>query len=400
MKKLLSLLLASVMLLGLLSACAGSGASSQTTASDTSNPSGDPSWIGSTAASNTSDPSDTSDTITITDHAGHTVELPRKIERIAVCDIYPLASVLAVFFNSAEKLVAIPDASMLAAKNGLLGQLYPEILDVPTECVSGTPNVEELAKLSPDVVFYSASDEGIGDTLRGAGFAAVAISVNNWGYDCIETLNQWISLLGTLFPENDKAAAVKAYSDEAYADVQSRVAGLSDDERARIFVMFQYSETNLLTSGANFFGQWWCDAIGAVNAASEIPKDNAAPVNLEQVYAWNPDVILVTNFTKAQPADILNSTIGSDDWSGIAAVQNGRVYKMPLGMYRSYTPGADTPVTLYWLAKTVYPALFEDVDVTAKAKEYYADVFGVTLTDEQVASIFAPASEAGGVVLN
>ena len=175
------------MLLGLLSACAGSGTSSQTTASDTSNPSGDPSWIGSTAASNTSDPSDTSDTITITDHAGHTVELPRHIERIAVCDIYPLASVLAVFFNSAEKLVAIPDASMLAAKNGLLGQLYPEILDVPTECVSGTPNVEELAKLSPDVVFYSASDEGIGDTLRGAGFAAVAISVNNWGYDCSET---------------------------------------------------------------------------------------------------------------------------------------------------------------------------------------------------------------------
>ena len=69
MKKLLSLLLASVMLLGLLSACAGSGASSQTTASDTSNPSGDPSWIGPSA----SDPSDTSDTITITDHAGHTV---------------------------------------------------------------------------------------------------------------------------------------------------------------------------------------------------------------------------------------------------------------------------------------------------------------------------------------
>ncbi|MEA4823723.1 MAG: ABC transporter substrate-binding protein [Clostridiaceae bacterium] len=388
MKRFASLLLCAALFVALFSACAGGSGTTTTTAA----PSDDPSWIGTTTA--------VSETITVTDHAGHTVEVPKNIERIAVCDIYPLASVLTVFFNSAEKLVAIPDASMTAAKNGLLGELYPDILNVETKCVSGSINTEELTKLAPDVVFYSASDESIGDTLRNAGFTAVALSVNKWDYACIETLNQWITLLSTMFPENDKAAAVKAYSDEAYAYVQQRVSVLSEDERARIFVMFQYSDTNLMTSGEKFFGQWWCDAIGAVNVAQELPNDNAAPVNLEQVYAWNPGAILITNFTKAQPADILNSTIGSDDWSGIDAVKDGRVYKMPLGMYRSYTPGADTPVTLYWLAKTVYPALFEDLDVTAKAKEYYHAVFGVELTDAQVESIFAPVSDAGNVILN
>ena len=128
--------------------------------------------------------------------------------------------------------------------------------------------------------------------------------------------------------------------------------------------------------------------------ATELDKDNSVTVSMEQVYTWNPGVILVTNFTKAQPDDIYNSTIGSDDWSGIKAVQDKRVYKMPLGMYRSYTPGADTPITLLWLAKTVYPDLFSDIDVTAQAKSYYSDVFGVTLTDEQVESIFAPVSAA------
>ena len=34
-------------------------------------------------------------------------------------------------------------------------------------------------------------------------------------------------------------------------------------------------------------------------------------------------MILVTNFTTAQPDDILNSKIGEDDWSGIQAVQDG-----------------------------------------------------------------------------
>ena len=105
-------------------------------------------------------------------------------------------------------------------------------------------------------------------------------------------------------------------------------------------------------------------------------------------------MILITNFTSAQPQDLYDNTVGSYDWSGVSAVKNQQVYKMPLGMYRSYTPGVDTPVTLLWLAKTVYPDLFTDIDIVEKTKDYYKTVFGVELTEEQAASIFAPASDA------
>ena len=95
------------------------------------------------------------------------------------------------------------------------------------------------------------------------------------------------------------------------------------------------------------------------------------------------------------PEDLYTNAIGNYDWSAINAVKNKEVYKMPLGMYRSYTPGADTPVTLLWLAKTAYPELFEDIDIIQETKTYYNEVFGITLTDDQAASIFAPAAEAG-----
>ena len=87
--------------------------------------------------------------------------------------------------------------------------------------------------------------------------------------------------------------------------------------------------------------------------------------------------------------------MGFYDWSGIDAVVSRRVYKMPLGMYRSYTPGVDTPVTLLWLAKTAYPELFADIDILTETKHYYREVFGIELTDDQAASIFDPAREAG-----
>ncbi len=338
------------------------------------------------------------ETVTITDHAGNTVTLPKDIQRIAVCNILPLPSVLTVFFDSAEKIVAMAPGSMAAAKNGLLGELYPELLNADTGAIGDADvNTEELMKLDPQVVFYSASNPQIGESLRNAGFNAVALSVNKWEYNTVETLNQWMALLGEIFPGNDRRSQVKQYSEESMALVQERTASLTDAERARVFFLFNYSDTAIVTSGSNFFGQFWADAIGAVNVAEELTDDNAVRVTLEQVYAWDPEVILMTNFTTAQPQDLYQGTVGSYDWSTISAVKQEQVYKMPLGMYRSYTPGVDTPITLLWLAKTVYPDLFSDIDITEKTVDYYKTVFGVTLTEEQAESIFSPSAAAGSV---
>lgn len=332
----------------------------------------------------------------VVDHAGYEVTLPYEIERVVVCDILPLPSVLTVFFNSADKIVGMAGTSMSAAANGLLGELYPQILDAETGFIDGsTVNTEELMKLEPDVVFYNASRKELGEQLRTAGFAAVAISVNKWEYNAIETLNNWISLLSEIFPESDKVELVENYSNQVYEMVQQRVADIPEDKRERVLFLYQYSDTSILTSGKLFFGQWWADTIGAKNVAEELTTDNSVAVNMEQIYDWDPSLIFITNFTTANAGDLYQNTVGAYDWSAIDAVMEQRVYKMPLGMYRSYTPGVDTPITLLWLAKTAYPELFTDIDIIAKAKDYYKEVFGVDLTDAQAASIFEPAQQAG-----
>ena len=337
----------------------------------------------------------------VTDHFGNEVEVPYEVNRIVVCNIYPLPSVLTIFFDSAEKLVGIAPASMTAAQNSLLGELYPQILEASTSFTDGTDcNIEEVIALEPDIVFYGASDKAFAEKLAEAGIPAIGISVNNWDYNAIETLENWISLISEIFPDNDKTEIVKNYSDEVYAMVQERVADIADEDRANAFFLFQYSDTTIATSGAHFFGQWWCDAIGAKNVANELDNDNSSQVNMEQIYGWNPDLIFITNFNQANPEDLYENTIGSYDWSEIEAVKNQNCYKMPLGMYRSYTPGVDTPITLMWLAKQAYPELFEDIDITEEVIKYYEEVFGVTLTAEQAETIFSPTSDAGEVFNN
>ena len=39
--------------------------------------------------------------------------------------------------------------------------------------------------------------------------------------------------------------------------------------------------------------------------------------------------------------------------------------------------------------------LFEDIDIISETKSYYQEVFGITLTDAQAASIFTPTAQAG-----
>ena len=385
-----------LMMLVTLTACGGSNASERTAmapaqvSSDTEEP------VTAPAAAQDIVVEPQTGTHRIVDHNDVEVEVPYEVNRIVVCDILPLPSVLTVFFDSAERIVGMSQPGLTAAQNGLLGELYPEILHAKTDFINGsTVNTEELLKLRPDVVFYNASSVELGEQLRNAGFAAVGISVNKWQYNAIETLNNWISLISEIFPDNDKTDIVANYSKRIYDMVQERVADIPDGERERVFFLYKYSDTTLLTSGRLFFGQWWADAIGAVNVAEELTADNSVTVNMEQVYAWNPGLIFVTNFTTAVPDDLYNNTIGIYDWSAVDAVMNQRVYKMPLGMYRSYTPGADTPVTLLWLAKTAYPELFEDIDIEAELKNYYREVFGIELTDEQVNSILTPTADAG-----
>ena len=117
--------------------------------------------------------------------------------------------------------------------------------------------------------------------------------------------------------------------------------------------------------------------------------------DLEQIYAWNPEIILLNSFSAYTPEDILNSTAGEgQDWSGIQAVQDGQVFKFPLGVYYWFAPCSDSPLALQWVAKTLYPELFEDVDLDQVICDYYSEYYGIELTQDDLATLYAPPAES------
>lgn len=314
----------------------------------------------------------------VIDHAQLKVEIPSEVKRIVVCDIFPLPSVLCFFYGLSENIVGMAPSSMVAAKQSELSKMYPKILNAKTDFLQGNNlNLEELALLEPDIVFYSATNGRLGQILTEKGFTAVGISASNWEYNTIETLENWLILLDKIFGSNKsskKSEIFSQFSKKITNLVDERVSKIPFEQKKKVFILFQYSPSAIVTAGNRSFGNYIINRCGGINVATSLLGETSSKTSMEQIYSWNPDAIFITNFTNVQSSDLYKNIDGIFDWSGIKAVQEQCVYKMSMGLYRTYTAGVDAPLCILWFAKKLYPSVFEDIDVGQWWQDYYEKV--------------------------
>jgi len=336
-------------------------------------------------------------TRTVTDTIGRTVEVPAEVGRVVIISTMPLASVYCMVAGSGEKLVGLTPSSANAALHSFVVKLVPQVAEVSTEFAQGgTVNVEEVLALEPDVVFYNtnnAADCEAVTKLETAGIPCVGFSVTIEGNNTIETFNTWVSLLGETLGEDLQAEAIVNYGRDMQKMVADRVAKIPEADRRSALILANYNQSAITAAGSTF-GRYWLSAIGAVNVAADI-EQAISPVNLEQLYAWDPDVIFINSFSGFSADEVMASTaVEGQDWSGLTAVQNGEVYKMPLGMYYWFPPCSDSPLALLWMAKNLYPEQFADIDMDETVKDYYEAFYELTLTDEDLATIYNPPADS------
>ena len=103
-------------------------------------------------------------------------------------------------------------------------------------------------------------------------------------------------------------------------------------------------------------------------------KNGAFNIDLEQVLAWDPDVIFVDfngmGFIKEDYAK------NPDYYNSLTAVQAGKVYSQI--SFRSSASNLETALAdAYYAACVIYPEQFKDVDPVAKAGEIFEKLLGV-----------------------
>lgn len=333
---------------------------------------------------------DAEETISVVDQNGMTAEITANPERL-VTTALPLPSIYALTGAPIEYLIGVHPGSTSAIENSVMAAMYPELKGIADNFIEGTDvNVEELLKLEPDVVLYWAEYLEQYEAMNNAGIDAVGVKTQGDG-DVLTTLESWLDIMGQIFGTTGNVDSVIEYGRQVETEIAETTSQMTEEDKPKVLYLYNHSTEDISVSGSKFYGDYWISAGGGINVAAELTGPTS--VNMEQIYEWNPDIIIITTFTETMPDDLYNNTIDGQDWSPISAVANGKVYKEPLGVYRWFPPSGDAPLMLKWMAQTIHPETFT-YDMKEEIRAYYEQFYGYSLEDDQIEGILSANPEA------
>lgn len=317
-------------------------------------------------------------TRTVTDMAGRQVTIPAHVHRIAVVPI-PWASVIYTVDGSAKNIVGMNPSAKQILDKSMLKTLAPEFSTVSTDFTNAgfTVNLEELLKLQPDLVIQWDYMDGEIKKIEGAGIPVVTIK-----YGTQQKLEDGITLMGEILGKEAQAKKVIEYHHDTINEISGKTNSITDERKPTVFFL---RDGQLKTAGNQTYNNFLFEITGAKNVAQDLPGQ-WVNVNMEQVIAWNPDIIYISNFCDIRPKDLYNNSIKGQDWSAINAVKNKRVYKSPVGIYRWDTPQVEAPLMMKWLAQIQHPDLFT-YSMNDEIKTYYKEIFNYEISDGEIAKI-------------
>ncbi|VFB15949.1 corrinoid ABC transporter substrate-binding protein [Urinicoccus massiliensis] len=330
-------------------------------------------------------------TRTITDHAGNTVEVPEKIERIVIDQIPILSTYMAYHHGKAPYIVGYAGSLKQVISNTVLKDIAPELLDSQnTVQAQSDINIEEIMKLKPDVIFYNASNKEHYETLKKTGIPCVGFATvgTNGPADPIDRYTQWLKLLEDVFGESGKTDDFIKAGQDIVKDVEERISKIDDSKKPTGVILWKYVEGVPMVAGKGVFGDFWLNRIGVKNLANE--TKGFAKVSIEQFYQWDPDILYLDGpgLLDITTKDVFENSVEGINFSNMKAVKNKKVYNTKLGMWNWFTPNPDGPLVLAWLAKSTYPEEFKDYDLKSMIKDYYKTWYDYELTNEQVEDMF------------
>lgn len=329
---------------------------------------------------------------TMIDQYQNTVNIPENIERIGIVQLLPLPSVFVAYQGGkSDNLVFMPPDSLNATEKSILKDYSPDLLNVSTKPLeNGQINIEEILNLNPDIIFYSGKDNA--ELFKSAGIPAVGFSTTAGGKNPIITVSKWIEQLEEVFRKDSKLTGILDYGNEVIEDVKNRVSKVPEDDKKKILMLATFDDSTIRQGG---FSDYWISEINGINILDNTTSTDGT-LNIEQIYEFNPDIIFISSLASVLPEDFYtNNTPDKKDWSNILAVKNKQVYKFPTGMHRWWPPTPESPLSLYWQAKLVYPGYFEDIDIEELTREYFKNFLNMELTDQQVKNIFTPIKDLG-----
>ncbi|RVT89986.1 iron ABC transporter substrate-binding protein [Rhodovarius crocodyli] len=317
------------------------------------------------------------------DQRGVAHRIDRPVERVVTLPM-PLPSTYMAIDGTERHVVGMNPSSGAALRDGILARIFPRARAIATDITRGagfTPNIEAILALRPDAVFQWASQgPELLEVLDRVGLRTIGITC------CSQAdFAAYTGFMGELSGRQPRAAELLRRQDAVRARLAAATEAIPDARRPRVAYVGRYTDS-MRIAGPGTYNDMYLRLAGGRNAATSAP----AAVTLEQVLAWDPEVILLGNFDTAMPADVY----ADPRWAGLAAVRSRRVYRMPLGGYRWDPPSHESALTWIWLAELLQPGA-SGFDLRAEMREWFRFLYGHELAEDDIDAILFAGPNQG-----
>ena len=324
---------------------------------------------------------------TVTDMTGRSITLYRPVERIITNN--PDNTRLVIAYGDGDLLVGSDECTV---DSGCVCPMTDDSELICEECweavTSGglnnlaltndrfTPNHEQMVSLSPDLIFLWMSWEDQADDMEERVGAPVFVAGPDFTY---ESVTDHARAMGEALSKEDEADELIAFMDSKVTMITDITDTIPDDEKVRVYFaprgakngFYDAKEGRDFTRTVNTY--YPLEMAGGINVAEEC-ADGDVNVALEQIIAWNPDVILVSCST---PNDAgVDFILEAPELQSIQAIQEGRVYNVFYPHCRG-RPHDKNLLNVVYMAKILYPDKFADIHMDTEGNEIMAEFLGV-----------------------
>ena len=317
------------------------------------------------------------------DSAGRRVAIPQQISRVLAAG--PPASVL-LYTLAPEKMVGWVRTPSPAEK-AFLAQSVRELPEYGRLTGrGGTANLESVLKFKPDLIIDSGSLAptyvSLADNTQEQTKVPYLLLDGRF-----ENTPAVYRLLGDLLGVKDRAEKLARYADKTLTTLKARIASIPQAERPRVY--YARAVNGLETGLAGSINLEVLEQVGAINVAAAAGTGGLTKVSIEQVLAWNPDVILVLDPT-------FYASVATDPlWSKVKAVRDKRIYlapNLPYGWFDA-PPGVNRLIGVRWLMAVLYPQLFPE-SLRDTTRDFYKLFYQVELTEAQLDTLLTLATSS------
>ena len=272
---------------------------------------------------------------------------------------------------------------------------YGDVFSTLPSCGVGGPNAqaaeaEKILSCNPDIVISEYEDVEKEDALQEQlGVPVVTLkSGPNGVFD--DAFSQSMTLLGQIFSEEEKAEALVSFIAAETAEIAERTASIADEDKPAVYVcgLGNWGTTNHLMTSQTYAS---FEVANIRNVVTDLGANGVQPIEEEKFVALGADMDIIVMDAAAvkniKPLYQEDPTM----FDSCKAWQTGEVY-LDMAYNAYYTNYEIALINTWFIAKSVYPDLFADVDITAKTNEITSAFLGKELADE----IFACPSSFGG----